>query len=92
MEKTIEYREEVVSYNRAKVWELVLFALNNASTNIYLFTFMFVTYFSTGILGLAAIFVSQIMGYIRIFDGFIDPAIGIVIDKTEQNLVSTVLF
>ncbi|AGM98444.1 MFS transporter [Streptococcus iniae] len=85
MEKTMEQREEVVSYNRAKVWQLVLFALNNASTNIYLFTFMFVTYFSTGVLGLAAIFVSQIMGYIRIFDGFIDPAIGIIIDKTETK-------
>lgn len=85
MEKTMEQREEVVSYNRAKVWQIVLFALNNASTNIYLFTFMFVTYFSTGVLGLAAIFVSQIMGYIRIFDGFIDPAIGIIIDKTETK-------
>lgn len=85
MEKTFEERQEVVTYNRAKVWQLVLFALNNASTNIYLFAFMFVTYFSTGILGLAAIFVSQIMGYIRIFDGFIDPAIGILIDKTETK-------
>lgn len=57
MEKTMdmEQREEVVSYNRAKVWQLVMFAMNNASTNIYLFTFMFVTYFSTGVLGLAAI-------------------------------------
>lgn len=55
MEKTMdmEQREEVVSYNRAKVWQLVMFAMNNASTNIYLFTFMFVTYFSTGVLGLA---------------------------------------
>ncbi|HGK6545219.1 TPA: glucuronate isomerase [Streptococcus agalactiae] len=87
MEKTMdmEQREEVVSYNRAKVWQLVMFAMNNASTNIYLFTFMFVTYFSTGVLGLAAIFVSQIMGYIRIFDGFIDPAIGIMIDKTDTK-------
>ncbi|CNJ74489.1 sugar transporter [Streptococcus agalactiae] len=53
MEKTMdmEQREEVVSYNRAKVWQLVMFAMNNASTNIYLFTFMFVTYFSTGVLG-----------------------------------------
>lgn len=85
MEKTIDQREEVVQYNRAKTWQLILFALNNASTNIYLFAFMFITYFSTGVLGLAAIFVSQIMGYIRIFDGFIDPVIGVVIDKTETS-------
>lgn len=85
MEKTIDQRVEEVTYNRAKVWQLVLFALNNTSTNIYLFAFMFITYFSTGVLGLAAIFVSQIMGYIRIFDGFIDPAIGIMIDKTDTK-------
>ncbi|EHI68545.1 hypothetical protein STRIC_0512 [Streptococcus ictaluri 707-05] len=85
MEKTIDQRVEEVSYNQAEVWQLVLFALNNASTNIYLFAFMFVTYFSTGVLGLAAIFVSQIMGYIRIFNGFIDPAIGIMIDKTDTK-------
>ncbi|EGL48695.1 hypothetical protein HMPREF9964_0781 [Streptococcus dysgalactiae subsp. equisimilis SK1249] len=85
MEKTIDQRVEEVTYNRAKVWQLVLFALNNTSTNIYLFAFMFITYFSTGVLGLAPIFVSQIMGYIRIFDGFIDPAIGIMIDKTDTK-------
>ncbi|WP_159593059.1 MFS transporter [Streptococcus halichoeri] len=85
MEKTIDQRVEETTYNRAKVWQLIFFALNNASTNIYLFVFMFVTYFSTGVLGLAAIFVSQVMGYIRIFDGFIDPAIGIIIDKIDTK-------
>ncbi len=76
---------EHVTYNRAKLWQIILFAFNNASTNIYFVTFSFITYFSTGILGLAAIFVSQLMGYIRIFDGFIDPAIGILIDKTDTK-------
>ena len=37
------------------------------------------------IIGLAAIAISQIMGYIRIFDGVIDPAIGIIIDKTDTK-------
>lgn len=76
---------EHVTYNRAKLWQIILFAFNNSSTNIYFVTFSFITYFSTGILGLAAIFVSQLMGYIRIFDGFIDPAIGILIDKTDTK-------
>lgn len=76
---------EHVAYNRAKIWQIILFTLNNTSTNIYLFAFSFVTYFSTGILGLAAIFVSQLMGYIRVFDGVIDPAIGILIDKTDTK-------
>ncbi|MFA9413176.1 MULTISPECIES: MFS transporter [unclassified Streptococcus] len=78
-------RSENVAYNRAKLWQIILFAANNTSTNIYLVAFSFVTYFSTGILGLAAIFVSQLMGYIRIFDGIIDPSIGVLIDKTDTK-------
>lgn len=74
-----------VSYNRAKLWQIIMFTLNNTSTNLYFFAFSFVTYFSTGVLGLAVIFVSQLMGYIRIFDGLIDPAIGVVIDKTNTK-------
>lgn len=83
MEKINQTRE--VEYNRAKLWQIILFSLNNTSTNIYLFAFGFVTYFATGILGLAVLFVSQIMGYIRIFDGVIDPAIGVLIDKTNMR-------
>lgn len=85
MDKTVEQRTADVTYNRAKLWQIILFAMNNTSTNIYLVAFSFVTYFSTGILGLAVLFVSQLMGYIRIFDGFIDPAIGVLIDKTDTK-------
>lgn len=85
MEKSLDTRTEDVTYNRAKLWQIILFAMNNSSTNIYLVAFMFVTYLSTGVLGLAALFVSQLMGYIRIFDGFIDPSIGVLIDKTETK-------
>lgn len=72
-------------YHTAKWWQIVLFSLNNSSTNIYLFAFGFVTYYSTGIVGLAALFISQLMGAVRIFDGFIDPALGVFIDKTESR-------
>lgn len=85
MTKTVDQRNADITYNRAKLWQIVLFALNNSSTNIYLVAFTFVTYLSTGVLGLAALFVSQLMGYIRIFDGFIDPAIGVLIDKTDTK-------
>lgn len=73
------------NYHTAQWWQIVLFSLNNASTNLYLFAFGFVTYYSTGVVGLAALFISQIMGYVRIFDGVIDPAIGVFIDKTETR-------
>lgn len=72
-------------YHTAKWWQIVLFSLNNASTNIYLFAFGFVTYYSTGLVGLSALFISQLLGYVRIFDGVIDPALGMFIDKTESK-------
>lgn len=72
-------------YHTAKLWQIILFSLNNSSTNIYLFAFGFVTYYSTGVVGLAALFISQLMGAVRIFDGFIDPALGVLIDKTETK-------
>lgn len=69
-------------YHRARLWQIILFAFNNTSTNIYLFGFSFVTFYSTGLVGVAAIFISQLMGFVRVFDGFIDPALGALIDKT----------
>lgn len=72
-------------YHTSKWWQIVLFSLNNTSTNLYLFAFGFVTYYSTGLVGLAALFISQLLGYVRIFDGFIDPALGMFIDKTETK-------
>ena len=72
-------------YHTAKWWQILLFSLNNASTNLYLFAFGFVTYYSNGIVGLAMIFISQLLGFVRIFDGVIDPLIGVFIDKTESR-------
>ncbi len=91
MEKHVEQRVEDVTYNKAKLWQIILFAMNNSSTNIYLVAFTFVTYLSTGVLGLAALFVSQLMGYIRIFDGFIDPT-ELSLIKRILSLVNIVLF
>lgn len=72
-------------YHTAKWWQILLFSLNNSSTNLYLFAFGFVTYYSNGIVGLALLFISQLLGFVRIFDGVIDPLIGVFIDKTETR-------
>lgn len=53
-------RSDTVAYNRAKLWQIVCFAMNNSSSNMYIFTFSYITYFATGILGLAAIAISRI--------------------------------
>ncbi|MFP5108547.1 MFS transporter [Neobacillus sp. C211] len=72
-------------YNRAKLWQIALFTLNNTSTNLHLFVLGFVTYYATGIAGLAVMMISSVLMAARLFDGIIDPAIGFIIDKTESK-------
>ncbi|WP_240339774.1 MFS transporter [Halobacillus ihumii] len=72
-------------YNTAKLWQIVLFTLNNTSTNLYLFALTFVTYYATGFVGLAVLAVSTLLGAMRFFDGIINPAVGFIIDKTETR-------
>lgn len=72
-----------VQYNNAKLYEIILFSLNNTSTNMYNFMMGFVTYYATGIAGLAVLIISTLLTAMRIFDGLIDPFIGYVMDKTD---------
>lgn len=39
-------------YNRAKLWQLLLFTFNNTASNIYLITMGFVSYYANGVAGL----------------------------------------
>lgn len=72
-------------YHRAKQWEIALFSLNNSSSNLYLFAFGFLTYYATGIAGFSTLVVSQLLGAIRLFDGIIDPGVGIIMDKIDTR-------
>ncbi|WP_058308507.1 MFS transporter [Gracilibacillus massiliensis] len=71
------------NYNTSKWWKIGLFALNNTATNLYLFIIGFVSYYVTGIAGLAVVAASAIIGGSRVFDAITDPIIGFIIDKTE---------
>lgn len=73
------------TYNRSKLWQIMLFTFNNTSTNIYLFAYAFISYYAAGVVGLAVLFVGSLLGGVRFFDGAIDPAIGVLIDKTETR-------
>jgi Na+/melibiose symporter-like transporter len=73
------------NYNRAKLWQIGFFTLNNTSTNLHLFILGFVTFYATGIAGLAVMLISTILMATRLFDGIIDPTIGYIIDKTESK-------
>src|SRR5690606_8373916 len=70
-------------YNRAKLWEIGLVALNNTATNRYMFILAFVSYYAAGIAGIAVVVVSTILMAMRIFDGITDPIVGYLVDKTE---------
>lgn len=70
-------------YNRAKIWQIALFALNMMSTNLYLFLMMYVSYYANGLVGMSVVFVSTLATGMRIFDGFTDPIIGWLIDHMK---------
>ncbi len=72
-------------YHRAKPWEIALFSLNNTASNLYLVAFSFLSYYATGIIGFATVTVATILGGARLFDGLIDPAIGVIIDRTNSK-------
>lgn len=75
--------ETNVTYNRAKLWQIGLFALNNTATNIGMFMMMYLAFFGQNVLGLMAAVVGVVITGMRIFDGFTDPVIGYFIDRTE---------
>lgn len=56
---------EATKYNRAKTWQIALFALNMMSTNMYLFLMMYVSYYANGILGMSVVFVSTLATSMR---------------------------
>lgn len=69
--------------HRVPTWRLAGFALNNTSTNVYLFLMNYVAYYLTGFVGVATVTASSIAMYMRIWDGVTDPIIGLFVDKTN---------
>ena len=77
------FASKELSYNNAKIWQLALFSMNNAATNLYLALMGYVTYYANGIVGLGVFILSMILTIMRVFDGITDPIIGYLLDKTE---------
>ena len=72
--------------NRAKLYQLVLFPMNNGATNVYyILTLNFIAYYASGVLGLLVAFATSMVTFMRLFDAFTDPIIGALIDKTETR-------
>lgn len=72
-----------MKYNKAKLWQIGLFSLNNTATNLFYALTYYIGYYATGMLGVTTVLISNIITSMRIFDGITDPMIGYIIDKTD---------
>ena len=70
--------------NRAKLYQLVLFPLNNGATNVYYVLILsYIATFGTNVLALAMVFASFMVTGMRVFDAITDPIIGAMMDRTN---------
>lgn len=79
-----EQRTSTNNVNRAKLYQLVLFPLNNGATNVYfVLVLSYIALFGNGVLGLLMVFSTAIVTVMRLFDAVTDPVIGALIDRTN---------
>lgn len=72
--------------NRAKLYQLILFPFNNGATNVYYVLLMnYTMYYANGVLGLAVAFATTMVTVTRAFDAFVDPVVGMLIDRTNTR-------
>lgn len=74
---------ENTGIHRAKPWQIAFFALNNTSTNIWMFFMNFIAYYMTGFVGVGVVVASTVIMGMRIWDAITDPIIGFWVDKTD---------
>ena len=76
---------EKTGVNRAKLYQLALFPMNNGATNVYfVLILMYVATFGENILGLVG-FASVMVAAMRIFDAITDPIFGSLMDKLNTK-------
>lgn len=70
--------------NRARMYQLALFPMNNGATNVYYVIILsYIATFGSTVLALGAMFASFMVTGMRVFDAFTDPIIGAVMDRTD---------
>ena len=73
--------------NRAKLYQLALFPLNNGATNVYYVLILsYIATFGNNVLALGTIFASVMVTGMRVFDAITDPIIGALMDRTNGKL------
>ena len=91
MEKKLNANNDL-HYNKGTWLELLLYPFGMTTANVFMFLMMMVSYFATGVVGIATVLISVILTGTRLFDGFVDPFIGLVIDKTKGKFGKILLF
>ena len=70
--------------NRAKLYQLALFPMNNGATNVYFVLILsYIATFGSNVLALGAVFASVMVTGMRVFDAVTDPIIGALLDRTS---------
>lgn len=72
-----------LEYNNAGVWQIGLFSLNNAATNLYLALLGYISYYANSMAGFSVVLVSCLLTGLNIFDGVSDPVVGFFMDRTK---------
>ena len=76
-------KDKAVVYNEAKIYQIALFSLNNAATNLYLALMGYVSYYANSIAGFSVVLISFLLTAMNVFDGVTDPVVGFFLDKTK---------
>ena len=70
--------------NRAKMYQLALFPMNNGATNVYYVLILsYIATFGNNVLSIATLFATSMITVMRVFDAITDPIIGAVMDRTN---------
>ena len=72
------------SVNRAKLYQLALFPMNNGATNVYfILVLSYIATFGNTVLAIATLFATSMITFMRVFDAITDPIIGAMMDRTN---------
>lgn len=83
----MEKEKTTAGVNRAKLYQLALFPLNNGATNVYYVLILtYIATFGNNVLGIATVFASVMVTGMRVFDAVTDPIIGALMDRTDGRL------
>ncbi len=71
--------------HRVPLWRIAGFALNNTSTNLYMFLMNYVAYYLAGWVGVTTVVAGSFSMMMRIWDGVTDPVVGMMVDKANTK-------